>query len=189
MLLNKLADHRVYLCGAVERKPKQEWRTRITKLCENRFHMNVFNPLVKPHWMPKVSGKSQQKMYEDLINGDQRQVATAAIKNNNNMTRIYCLALSRSADIIILHYDHEAHTVGTFEEITSNIHKPIFVLAEKRKVSMWLIDQLDLYSPINRKVYLHFSLDSLGATMDGINRGDIDVKFDPFKWIFLTHGG
>lgn len=186
---NKLAKCRVYLCGAVERKVEQEWRTRITKLCENRFHMTVYNPLIKPCWMPIISGKTQQKMYEELINGDQRQVTNAMIKSKNNMTRMYCLALSRSADIIVLHYDHRAHTVGTFEEITSNSHKPIFVLAEKKKVSMWLIDQLDLYSAVNRNVYLHFSLDSLGAALDAINRGDIDVKFDPFKWIFLTHGG
>ena len=182
---NKLAKLRVYLCGAVERKPQQEWRTRITKLCENRFHMTVYNPLIKPKWMPIVTGKIQQEMYERLIDNTN----SMEIENKNHITRMYCLALSRSADIIILHYDHRAHTVGTLEEITHNIHKPIFILAEKKKVSMWLIDQLNLYSPTERKIYLHFSLDSLGAALDGINRGEIDVGFDPFKWIFLTHGG
>jgi hypothetical protein len=189
-----LKNVRVYLGGAVESHHSPNgWRTTISKPLET-LGMVVLNPLLKPAWMPQIDAAQQRKMKETLthyLNPIDRYnwcIEAQRIASDNNAIRQYCLALVRMADILIIYLDR-TFTVGSFEELSIARGKPIFIISKDPIPSMWLMDQLNLYSQRFR-LYVHKSIKSCIKTLTQIHHNKtvtvILPYLDPFEWIFLS---
>ena len=186
--MGNLASVKCYLSGAIESAnsaPYQAkgWRQKITPKLQE-LGIVVYDPLVKPKWMPEVSGATQREMAKNLDEGITAGVALDKIELHNNMTRIFCLNLVRHANIIIVKID-KTFTVGTFEEIKLAEGKPIFIIADGIP-SMWLIDQLDLYAYYRRDLYLHSTIDKCLNKLEHINN-NTNLINDKLEWIFLKN--
>lgn len=174
--MNLLSGARFYLAGPVESAGISYWRRDLTPLLVEHFGAVVWDPLVKPGWMPDVDGAAQAALKFDVTSERTRSI--------NGVLRKFCQHMVANCDIVIVMVD-KTFTVGTFEELGIAKYKPIFVLTDGKDIpSMWLVDQLDAYN--NLEFVFHDGIDSLLVTLCKISLGEIKLD-DPFKWMFLTY--
>ena len=189
--MNCLKGVRIYLAGPVESERIPDvWRKEV-QIPLQKLGMIVLNPIIKPIWVPNVTGERQLELKMALLNDHRISSETNDKIINNDRTRAHCLSLVRMADILIINFTKKKFTVGTFEEMVSAKGKPIFVICEDEIPSMWLCSFLETYTKPERNLYLHKNVSSCvnmimhiskyGATAIG-NRYE-----DLCKWIFITH--
>lgn len=180
--MGSLAGTKVYLGGAVEHAGVSSWREEISiKLAT--FGIISLNPLKKPSWMPQIDGTKQLALKSSLL--DKGDEVVGSVREENSKVRRFCLALVRDADFLIVTID-KTFTVGTFEEISAAANKPVFIVSEDPIPSMWLIDQLGIYTAKDRQLYLHKNHASCMDKIEYIDFLGPDIRYlDPFSWIFL----
>jgi nucleoside 2-deoxyribosyltransferase len=188
--MNCLKGVRIYLAGPVESERIPEaWREKI-QIPLQKLGMTVLNPLVKPVWVPNVTGERQLELRMALQN-DPSSPETNEKIIGNDQTRAHCLSLVRMADIIVVNFGRKQFTVGTFEEMISAKGKPIFIICDDVIPSMWLCSFLNTYTKSERNLYLHKDIDSCVKMITYISKfGQYASgrRFDDLcKWIFITH--
>lgn len=185
--MNTLKNVKIYLCGPIEADLcASNWRKDITGKLEN-LGMTVLNPLVKPSWMPNVTGERQRELKENLEKGP---FNLSDIALENDIARDYCLGLIRISDILLVNLlGGPKFTVGTWEEISLSKDKPIFFIHEGIIPSMWLCSMCHIYTQWERETYLHRTIISVLDKLQEINNNPPDqfVDNNPLKWLFLTH--
>lgn len=180
-----LKNSRVYLCGAVEAEDNpHNWRNIITPQLE-KLGITVLNPLVKPGWMPKMDGHRQRDVRQQIERDNGVKFIDDKDIYVNDMTRKYCLSLVRMSDFIIAKINNDKFTVGTWEEISENIEKPILVISDNLLPSLWLLSQFNIRSIIE---FDNTFMGTIDRCMNHINNIDTEATHpDCFKWIFLTY--
>jgi hypothetical protein len=192
---NLLKRTRAYLAGSVESSDDPgNWRDEITPRL-TKLGITVLNPLVKPSWLPKIDGEGQRELNKGITSGSGNHDIEI---NTNEKTRRYCLALARMADFIIVKIDPSKWTVGTWEEISQNIEKPILVFSPTiypNLPSMWLYAQLKTNQSNINSIFFenpNSIIKFLRTINNGICTADYtgtiyDIKhLDFYKWIFIT---
>jgi hypothetical protein len=185
--MNLLANTRVYLAGAVEHdKSAKSWRELLTEKLE-KFHVVVYDPLVKPAWLP-ADCKADPSIYRPVLAGKADELHTTLtperVYKANEAIRKLCLAHVASADWIIC-YMPIKFTAGTFEEIylAHQLNKPIFFMIPDGIPSTWMLPMFT--SPADQKETF---FDNWDLMFEHINNIDKDkVELDPYKWVSIEY--
>lgn len=178
--MNHLKNTRIYLSGPIEFSQNPiSWRQKISSKLKE-IGIIIYDPLIKPDWLPKLDQKEQLKLKELYLQNQHIPI----VESNNKLIREYCLNLVRHADILIVKLD-KTFTAGTLEEIKLAEGKPIFIITEN--VSMWLVDQLNLYDIDRRNMYLHSTEDSCINTLCQINISMHGLNINKCEWIFINN--
>ena len=159
------------------------WRNAIAPQLED-LGIIVLNPLIKPTWLPKMSGSDQDNLRESLTKGVPLNGNVLSAIHVNDSTREYCLALARMSDFIIAKINKNVFSVGIFEEITKNIEKPILVISDDLIPSMWLYSQLGRHSVFYKTID---EVVKILKEIDSWNNKSTPFPFDNCRWIFATH--
>jgi len=82
--------------------------------------------------------------------------------------------------------------VGTFEEITRNMDKPVLVISDDIIPSMWLYSQLEIMNEGDMKNTFFKDVESMILYLKWIDsyhlytKDDLLIPLDLCKWIFIT---
>lgn len=182
-MMNLLANTRVYLAGAVEHdKGAKSWREQITERLEP-FHVQVYDPLVKPLWLPEIC-KKDPSLYRPALAGNCPELSKQDVYDANVDVRKLCLAHVAAADWIIC-YMPIKYTAGTFEEIylARQLNKPVFFMIPDGVPSTWL---LPLFTTPEGQDLVFFK--SWDAMFEHINKLDQGITaMDPYKWVSVMY--
>lgn len=186
----------VYLCGPIENvSDSSSWRNKATPDLKS-IGMSVWSPLVKPNWLPSISGPGQVELKHKIV-ADGRAYAAASAHvgdpspwitlrsglDTNHQTRIVCKRLAVASDIVICRMTRD-FTVGTYEELADaqRVGKPVLFWTDEPIPSMWLFDQ---FADIKSWESIFFtSWDKLFHYLQRVDKAEMEI--DPIKWIFLT---
>lgn len=176
---------RCYLAGPIENH-NDNWRDRIAPQL-TKFGIKIWDPLIKPSWMPNISG-DDQKQDRIYINNNINNLnieKLSEIYKNNNIIKESCLRLVSACDFVICKIG--GPTVGTFHElaVANSQNKPIlfFTDNEDRIDSMWRLSQFSNEYDISSVFF--GKVDDLLKYLRNINSGVISP--DKLKWIFLPN--
>lgn len=183
---NLLRDTRVYLAGVVECDPigAVSWRQQMTDQLA-KYDLRVYNPLVKPDWLPEYSRVDVQ-VYKDVLAGKQPKVdmdlptvfeATAAVRR-------ICLRMVSSCDWVIC-YLPKIFTAGTFEELylAAQLEKPVLFFVPEGIPPTWVLPIFA--NPETMKDTYFKSWDTLLDHVEKLNDGV--AYMDPFKWLPVSY--
>ena len=140
--MNRLANNRGYLCGAMDRAPDGglEWRARIR---EELKDLGVL-------WMDPTR-KPIELGVEDIENRKYRASCREshnwnAVQGDMKIIRAVDLRMLNISDFVIVNLDMEVHSCGTYEElyVANRQKKPIILHVEQGKAACpdWLFGVL-----------------------------------------------
>ena len=183
--MNFLKGVSVYLSGAIEATQDKgtTWRQRVTPFLEN-LGMNVWDPLVKPDWVPEANGVRQTEWKKLLIDGIANLAIEGIIKDNSSLRKVGC-SLANNCNTMIVKIDKTIFTVGTWEEVMIGQRRgiPMFFLCAESIPSMWLLDMVNAYQN-PEEVFFQTELD-LFKHLQLIDNNS--TKVDNIAWIFKTY--
>ena len=177
--MNRLRGTTAYLSGPVEAHQNPDgWRNKLSGQLD-RMGIISYNPLIKPNWMPDVTGP-EQAGWKKSFSPDNNELIY-----KNSIIRQFCLRMTYACDFMILKLEKSIFTVGTYEELAAATvcGKPVLVICDDPIPSMWLIDQIDAYRCLNEHFFK--TEDDLVNYLYDINCGE-KRPHDPMKWLFLT---
>lgn len=180
---NLLANTRVYLAGAVEHdKGAKSWREQITERLKP-FSVQVYDPLVKPLWLPEIC-KKDPSLYRPALAGNSEVLTKQQVYDANVDVRKLCLAHVAAADWIVC-YMPIKYTAGTFEEIylAQQLNKPVFFMIPDGVPSTWMLPMFT--TPENQDRVFFKDWDSMFGYLEGINSGEFNI--DPYKWVSIMY--
>ena len=180
---NLLANTRVYLAGAVEHdKGAKSWREQVTDRLYP-FGVQVYDPLVKPSWLPEIC-KKNPALYRPALAGDCAELTKQDVYDANVDVRKLCLAHVGAADWIIC-YMPIKYTAGTFEELylAQRLNKPVFFMIPDGVPSTWMLPMFT--TPTEQDKVFFKDWDSMFAHLQKINDGSVAV--DPYQWVSVTY--
>jgi hypothetical protein len=188
--MGMLQNCSIYLSGAIEaHQSPTTWRNQLTPKLK-KMGMIVYDPLVKPTWMPQVDGAEQASWKKrdgtgygpTLPRGDE-------IRVKNRVIRQWALALTNSCNMMVVKLEKKVFTAGTFEEIkvACDANKPVFIICDEPDwPSMWLVDQV----PMGYRDPYNTFFNNEGDFIEFLRKIDTgEAWVDPIQWIFLTHNG
>ena len=183
---NLLQGTRVYLAGVVEADPvgAVSWRQDITERL-SKYDTQIYNPLVKPDWLPEYSRVDVQ-VYKDVLAGRQPKVEMdlPTVFEANLAVRRICLRMVSSCDWIICHMP-KTFTAGTFEELylAAQLEKPVLFHLPDGVPPTWV---LPIFANANTMKETYFKTwDTLFEHIDKLNDGTMPM--DPYKWLSVCY--
>lgn len=192
--MSLLKDATIYLSGPIEAsQDPNSWRNRLRPKLE-ALGLVVWDPLVKPAWMHQITGPEQaawKKLFSDPSARDcTDMIQCNDAKTKNREIRDVCLAITNSANMMIVKVDKKTFTVGTWEEVTiaAQQKKPTFFLVDGEEnliPSMWLVDMFDAYN--NPRDVFFPSEDALFSYLKAVDDGNRYINNT--RWAFKTYGG
>ena len=187
--MNFLKGVSVYLSGPIEacQDKGETWRQRLTPQLE-KLGLEVWDPLVKPSWVPPADGSTQISWKQLLFEHGRDGKSLYYIDNitmKNSSLRSTCLSLANNCNIMIVKIVKETFTVGTWEEVVIGQRRgtPMFFLCSDPIPSMWLLDMMKAYNTF-KEVFFQTE-ESLLHHLELINNKSI--KVDNITWIFKTY--
>lgn len=174
----------VYLSGPIECVENgADWRLAITPQLEE-LGIRVFDPLVKPSWIPDINGEKQASQKKILANATEEQYIE--IFNINYEIRKMGVRLAHASDWIICRLPKQ-RTFGTIEELTiaKNAGKPCLFWCPEGMPSMWIFSMFanKRKNSVEEKFYKKW--EDLFEYIKSIDSGQ--TKIDPYEWIFTTY--
>lgn len=142
MRLNRLANNRCYLAGAMEKDATNgvEWRQAIQATLAD-LHICWLDPTHKPTEIGHETLETKQELIRAREAGDYE-----AIHNLMKTIRCVDLRMTDISDFLIVNLDPKVPTFGTHEEIANanRQKKPIIVhlVGGKEKTPLWLLAML-----------------------------------------------
>jgi hypothetical protein len=180
---NLLENTRVYLAGAVEHdKGAKSWREQITERLEP-FYVQVYDPLVKPSWLPEIC-KKDPALYRPALAGNNSELSKQDVYDANVDVRKLCLAHVAAADWIIC-YMPIKYTAGTFEELylARQLNKPVFFMIPDGVPSTWLLPLFT--TPDNQDKVFFNGWDAMFSHLTRLNDGE--VALNPYQWVSVMY--
>lgn len=182
--MNKLSGTRVYLAGLVESDPAgaKSWREQITSKL-GKYNVNVYNPLVKPRWLPDIC-KVDVKLYKDVLAGKSTELPLQSVFDGNTAVRRICLRMVSSADWVIC-YLPRIFTAGTFEELylAAQLEKPVLFCIPETIPPTWVLPIFANAQTMDETYFNNW--DSLMEHVDKLNNGS--APMDPYKWLSVNY--
>lgn len=140
--MNRLANTRAYLCGAMDRVPDAGvvWRR---SLIQNLHHLKIqwFDPTNKPIQMGKEDDESRRLRRIAKTDGK-----FAVVIDEMHPIRAVDKRMVHICDWMVVNIDTEVHACGTYDELfkAAEEDKPVLVHCEQGKVNApdWLFDAL-----------------------------------------------
>jgi len=140
--MNRLANSRAYLCGAMEREADNGvgWRQEIVRQLAD-LGICWLDPCRKPTDLAEESEATRQRWAAARKEGNYDEIAKAM-----RVIRCVDLRLTDIADFLVVHLDANTPTCGTWEEIANanREKKPIVVhyAQGKQNAPLWLFAML-----------------------------------------------
>jgi hypothetical protein len=181
---NLLAGTRAYLAGAVEHdKGAKSWREQITERLKP-YAVQVYDPLVKPSWLPEICKKDPSLYRPALMGGHDEILSKQDVYDANVDVRKLCLAHVAAADWIIC-YMPIKYTAGTFEEIylAQKLNKPVFFMIPDGIPSTWMLPMFCTPETQDRVFFKDW--DSMFKYIDQIDSGTVEI--DPYQWVSIMY--
>lgn len=177
---NLLQGTRVYLAGVVEADPvgAVSWRQQITEKL-TPYNVQVYNPLVKPDWLPEYS-RVDVRLYKDVLAGKSDEMSLPTVFDANAAIRRICLRMVSSCDWVICHMP-KTFTAGTFEELylAAQLEKPVLFHLPDGIPPTWV---LPIFANADNMNDTYFkSWDGLFNHIEKLNDGT--APMDPYKWL------
>lgn len=184
-----LSGSKIYLCGQVENSTDAvSWREHVTKYLHNlNKDIIVWDPLVKPQWMPENTKNdsvavSDRKHLLDKTTNKSLQCIEA-----NYYLRKICKQLANKCDIMIANIT-STFTWGSIDELEIGIDRniPIFLAMPDGIISAYGIAGIANYHLLI-DYYIHETIDEVLDMVKKVNNGEILLaKMDPEKWLYLS---
>lgn len=188
-MANLLRDTTVYLCGAIDHADDpRKWRKDITNKLLLPMGVKVYDPLVKPSWLPGHARQSPQHFNKSIVkalNNDDSLEDHKIFLEGIKTVRKIDLRLAHDCNFMICSLP-KRFTAGTFEElaVASTAGKPILFHMPEGVVSTWIPAQVA--DTLQEYKESHFpNWDSLYQYLTALDAGELEV--DKFKWIFLSY--
>lgn len=176
--MGRLANHRIYLAGPIDRCPNLgiDWRLYISQILEKKYYAIPYNPMAKPLLYPIADEHEKRELRKQWKEkGDFQQ-----LKNFMWDIRHVDLRMTDRSDAGIFYVDLDIHSCGTYEELTrmNMSKKPCLVMCKQGINHMpdWIIGKLPIET-------LFGSWDDLISYLDQV---DFGVASDLDRWIFFT---
>jgi len=140
--MNRLANNRCYLAGAMERDNTNgiEWRQAIQDALRD-LHICWLDPTNKPGCIGRETPETKNELMQARQTGDYD-----AVRNIMRVIRCVDLRLTDISDFLVVNLDPDVPTFGTHEEIANanRQKKPIIVRVAggKAKTPLWLLAML-----------------------------------------------
>ena len=175
--LNRLRNTTVYVAGPVEAVSDggADWRDAITGPL-HQMGIKVWNPLIKPNWVPKYDASDQYKDKEEIIDAMNNGIFPIDAHKRLDNLRNNCLRLADACDFIICKLGGK--TVGTFEEISIKGGKPVLFIGEFD--STWRYVQF-----FQQDKFFFKDINDIVGYLIKVDNGAQQV--DPLTWIFLDN--
>jgi len=186
-----LSNTRVYLCGPLENDPQAAgWRLELARrLPLINPEIIVWDPMIKPDWVSSQAKNDQISFQwkEHVGGGTGHDERGKECHDTNKLIRIMCKQLANKCDWFIARIS-KTFTWGSIDELEIAITRriPIFLWLPDGKISIYgLAGCVHNYDCINN--YVHYDMESLLDTIDGIDKGKINImETDPEAWMRMT---
>lgn len=178
-----LSGTRVYLAGPVEWDQNAgSWRSLVTEKLA-KYSVQVYDPLVKPKWLPEVCHVNP-KLYREALTGKTINFSKELAYEANIVLRDFCLKCVSSADWIICWMPLK-FTSGTFEEIylAAQLNKPVLFCMPDGLTSTWIPPIFSTPETMDRTFFPNW--DTLLNHVEGLDNGTIEM--DPLKWLSVCY--
>lgn len=187
---NLLRGSSVYLIGAIDHADDpRAWRRRITKELLHPLGIKVYDPMVKPGWLPesaRITPKNYNEAIAAALNGHVNPQTEELYHNGIQMVRKIDLRFIHDCSFVICSLP-KRFTAGTFEELSvaADAGKPILLYMPDGVCSTWIPAQV-ASSLLEYTTEVHFeSWEKLYDYIRGVDAGIVDV--DKYKWIFMSY--
>ncbi len=172
--MNRLKNHRGYLCGPMENAADtgRDWRERIKETLRG-LQIHWFDPLDKP----TVSGVEDEEIRQKWL---EMRALGQFIELVKEIRKLRCIDLRMVdvCDFLVVYLNNDINTTGTWEELflANRQKKPILVVIEQgsHKLPMWLFGTLPLE-------HIFDSWEELHNYLRDVDCGHMDHK----RWQFF----
>lgn len=188
---NLLYGSKAYLAGPVDQSQDPvSWRTKIRQDLLAPMGVKVYDPLIKPSWMPP-QGKLPVSTYKEVV----RDIRQALVTNPDmaydvwdgmQLARKMCSRMVSDADFVIC-YLPKLFTIGTFEELSlaTQQNKPILVVTPQELGSTWL-PVMVADNPTTVYDHIFKTWDELYLYLTAVDYGSL-TPMDRYKWLFISY--
>lgn len=188
-MLNLLKGSSVYLTGAIDHHDDPRgWRRKITSELLTPMGVKVYDPLIKPSWLP-AAAQSGPSIFRNAIEcgvyGEISPKHDEMFDDGIRTIRKIDLRFAHDCNFMICSLPR-TFTAGTFEEIAvaANAGKPILMHMPDGVITTWLPAQIA--SSIAEYKQCHFGgWESLYEFLREVDAGSRCV--DNYKWIFMSY--
>lgn len=184
--MNRLANMRCYLAGAIEKESYGgvQWRTKL-KSDLRELNIQWLDPTDKPTTVGIENEDTGRmlKQYRSQGNG-------VAVKEIMRPIRHVDLRMIDLSDFIIARLEPDVPTFGTHEEIDRAIyqHKPVLIMVEGGldKAPLWWFDKVDLATLFEKWSDMYSYLETVAHSA----ANDLSLmEASDWKWIFFSWQG